>query len=186
MFYANKKTLFDEVEGARDFINKGIVISEKHGTVYVKNVNHAQAYINGTITEGTLKAPFQLTSLPALVAVPPTIAPTAPGDEAPPPPPAGVPVTLNDLGPASKRHDINPEMIKRKSEAVLRHYTDRITNTELRIQINNTHVHDGVAFILATEQKVHTPNSVRNTAVTARALCHAAGSSQGRTDGHQY
>ena len=42
-FYGNKKLLFDEVEGARDFITKGIVISEKHGTVYVSNVNHAQA-----------------------------------------------------------------------------------------------------------------------------------------------
>ena len=69
-YYVNKKLLFDEVEGARDFITKGIVISEKHGTVYVNNVNHAQAYISSTITEGTLEAPFQLASLPALVAVP--------------------------------------------------------------------------------------------------------------------
>ena len=43
-----KKLLYDKVDGARDFITKGIVISEKHGTVYVSNVNHAQAYINGT------------------------------------------------------------------------------------------------------------------------------------------
>ena len=78
-YYGNKKLLFDEVEGARDFITKGVVISEKHGTVYVNNVNHAQAYINGTITEGTLEAPFKLTSLPALEAVQSVIAPTAPG-----------------------------------------------------------------------------------------------------------
>ena len=48
-------------------------------------------------------------------------------------------------------------MIKRKSEAIIRHFTDRITNNELRIQINNTHGHDGVAFILATEHKMNTP-----------------------------
>ena len=63
-YYGNKKLLFDEVEGARDFITKGVVISEKHGIVYVNNVNHAQAYINGTITEGTLEAPFKLASFP--------------------------------------------------------------------------------------------------------------------------
>ena len=155
-----KALVFDEVEGARDFITKGIVISEKHGTVYVSNVNHAQAYINGTITEGTLEAPFELTSLPALVAVPSVTAPTAPGVPAPPPLPPVLPVSLDDLGPASKRLAINPEMLKRKAEATLRHFTDRITNTELRLQINNTHGHDGVAFLRATEQKMTTPNSV--------------------------
>ena len=102
-YYVNKKLLFDEVEGTRDFITKGIVISEKHGTVYVSNVNHAQAYINGTITEGTLEAPFKLTSLPALVAVQSVITPTAPGAPAPPPLPPVLPVSLDDLGPASKR-----------------------------------------------------------------------------------
>ena len=48
-YFINKKLLHDEVDGSRDFINKEIVISEKHGTVYVNNVNHAQAYLNGTI-----------------------------------------------------------------------------------------------------------------------------------------
>ena len=40
-FNVGKKLLYDKVEGARDFITKGIVISEKHGTIYVSNVNHA-------------------------------------------------------------------------------------------------------------------------------------------------
>ena len=59
-YYANRKLLCDKVAGARDFISKGIVTSEKHGTVFVNNVNHAQAYINGTITEGTLEAPLNV------------------------------------------------------------------------------------------------------------------------------
>ena len=68
-FHVNKKLLFDEVKGARDLIQKGVVISENQGTVFVHNLNHAQAYINGTITEGTLEEPFNLSSLPALEAV---------------------------------------------------------------------------------------------------------------------
>ena len=132
-FYVNKNFLLDEIESARDLITRGIVISEKHGTIFVSNVNHAQAYISSTITEGTLEAPFQLASLPALVAVPAPAARTAPGVPPPPPAPAVLPILLEDLGPASKRLDINPEMIKRKSEAILRHFTDRITNNELRI-----------------------------------------------------
>ena len=60
-YYANRKLLCNKVAGARDFISKGIVTStEKHGTVFVNNVNHAQAYINGTITEGTLEEPVRL------------------------------------------------------------------------------------------------------------------------------
>ena len=138
-FNVNKKLLFDEVKGARDLITKGVVISEKQGIVFVNNVNHAQAYINGTITEGTLEEPFKLSSLPALEAVQSVIAPTAPGAPTLPFLPPFLPVTLEDLGPASKRLAINPEMLIRKAEAVLRHFTDRISNTELRLQVNNTH-----------------------------------------------
>ena len=167
-YYANRKLLYDKVAGARDFISKGIVTSEKHGTVFVNNVNHAQAYINGTITEGTLEAPFRHTSLPALEAVQSVITPAAPGAHTLHPLPSAFPVTLDDLGPASKRLTINPEMLEQTNEAILRHFTDRITNTELRLQINNTYGHDGVAFIIATEKKLNMPNSVRNSSATAR------------------
>ena len=107
-FNVGKKPLYDKVEGARDFITKGTVVSEKHGTIYVSNVNHAQAYLDDAIMEGTLEAPFVLASLPALYAVPPVAAPVAPGSMAPPPLPAAMPATLDDLGPASKRLAINP------------------------------------------------------------------------------
>ena len=59
-------------------------------------------------------------------------------------------------------------MLKQKAEAILRHFTVRITNTELRLQINNTYGHDGVAFIIATEQRLNMTNSVRNSSATAR------------------
>ena len=45
-FNVNKKLLYDKVEGARDFITKGTVVSEKHGTIYVSNLNHTQAYLD--------------------------------------------------------------------------------------------------------------------------------------------
>ena len=111
-FNVGKKLLYDKVEGARDFITKGTVVSEKHGTIYVSNVNHAQAYLDDAIMEGTLEAPFQLTSLPALYAVPPVAAPVAPGAMAPPPLPAAMPVTLDNLGPAGKRFAINESTLR--------------------------------------------------------------------------
>ena len=137
--HVNRKLLFDEVKGARDLIQKGVVISENQGTVFVHNLNHAQAYINGTITEGTLEEPFKLSTLPALEVVQSVIAPTAPGAPTLSLLPPFLPVTMEDLGPASKRLAINPEMLVRKAEAVLRHFTNRISNTELRLQVNNTH-----------------------------------------------
>ena len=67
---------------------------------------------------------------------------------------------MEDLGPASKRLAINPEMIARKAEAVLRHFTDRISNTELRLRVNNSHGQDGVAFLIAIQQELNTPSPI--------------------------
>ena len=75
-YYANKKTLYDEVEGSREFIQYGIVISKKSGTISATSLAHVQAYLDGTIVAGTLSAPFDPASLPALVAV--SVAATAP------------------------------------------------------------------------------------------------------------
>ena len=82
--------------------------------------------------------------------------------------PPFLPVTLEDLGPASKRLAINPKMLVRKAENILRHFTDRISNTELRLQVNNSHGQDGVAFLTAIEQELNTPSSIRDTTATAR------------------
>ena len=49
---ANKKTLYDEVEGAREFIQYGIVITEKSGTISATSLAHVQAYLNGSIVAG--------------------------------------------------------------------------------------------------------------------------------------
>ena len=59
-------------------------------------------------------------------------------------------------------------MIARKAEAVLRHFTDRISNTELRLRVNNSHGQDGVAFLTAIEQELNTPSSIRDATAAAR------------------
>ena len=62
-FLLNRRDLFDAVIGARQFIRYGISVDKK---VSVMNLRHAQAYLNGTIIEGTLDVPFSIASLPLL------------------------------------------------------------------------------------------------------------------------
>ena len=167
-YYANKKTLFDEVEGAREFIQYGIVISEKSGNISASSLAHVQAYLNGTIVAGTLSAPFDPASLPALVAV--SVAASAPTTAgAPTPPPILVmPSKVEQLGPDADRFKINRELVARKSESILRHFTDRITNQSLRIATVEAVNYSGRQFIVNMEAKMNRADSVKNTAASAR------------------
>ena len=54
-FHVNKKLLFDEVKGARDLIQKGVVISKNQGTVFVHNLNHELL-----ATQTVYRAPYPL------------------------------------------------------------------------------------------------------------------------------
>ena len=147
-YYANKKTLYDEVEGSREFIQYGIVISEKSGTISASSLAHVQAYLDGTIVAGTLSAPFDPASLPALVAV--SVAASAPTTAgAPAPPPILVmPTRVEQLGPDADRFKINRELVARKSEFILRHFTDRISNQSLRITTVEAVNYSGRQFIV--------------------------------------
>mgnify|MGYP006080335089 CR=1 FL=1 len=50
-FLLNRRDLYDTVNGARQFVRFGITVDKK---VSVRSLQHAQAYLNGTIIEGTL------------------------------------------------------------------------------------------------------------------------------------
>ena len=98
-YYSNKRALFDEHKEARRFITHGIVTSDK-GYISVTSLAHAQAYLNGTLTVGTLDTPFLTATLPALTPmVPPAPVPVPGGPPAPPPMPPFLPTRLSDLGP---------------------------------------------------------------------------------------
>jgi hypothetical protein len=84
--------LFDAVNGARQFIRYGISVDKK---VSVMNLRHAQAYLNGTIIEGTLAEPFSIDKLPALQAVAQQTAPVTNTTAAP-----AQPATVNTAGTA--------------------------------------------------------------------------------------
>ena len=60
-FLLNRRDLYDTVNGARQFVRFGITVDKK---VSVRSLQHAQAYLNGTIIEGTLDVPFSIASLP--------------------------------------------------------------------------------------------------------------------------
>ena len=51
-FLLNRRDLYDTVNGARQFVRFGITVDKK---VSVRSLQHAQAYLNGTIIEGTLE-----------------------------------------------------------------------------------------------------------------------------------
>ena len=61
-YTSNLKMLYNEVAGAREFCTSGLVVSDKK--VSVISVQHAQAYMDGTLEQGTLNSPFDATTLP--------------------------------------------------------------------------------------------------------------------------
>ena len=75
--------LYNEVAGAREFCTSGLVVSDKK--VSVISVQHAQAYMDGTLERGTLDNPFDAATIPVectpvapIAAAPPAGAPAAP------------------------------------------------------------------------------------------------------------
>ena len=155
-YYANKRALFDELKAARRYVTHGIVTSDK-GHISVMSLEHGQAYLNGTLTVGTIDAPFRTATLPALTPVaPPAPAAMLGGPPPPPPLPPFLPTRLSDLGPDADRLRINPETCGEMAEKVIRHFTDRISNQLLRRRTVESNANDGAAFITAMELKMAT------------------------------
>ena len=170
-FFSNQKTLFDEVDGSREFITCGIVVSDRK--VSVKNIMHAQAYMNGTIVRGTLQNPFDVSSLPAVCTD--VIQPAAVGTPAivvgaPPALPTMItPTSLAELGPDAARFQIAPEICEGMEQDILRHWTDQILDKSLRIETVELHSNKGTVFIRQTEEEMNRPDSSKNAAASARA-----------------
>ena len=64
--------------------------------------------------------------------------------------------------------EVAPEQITNMQEQILRHFTDRIENQQLRITLVELHENDGTKFIRATEAKMNKPDSAKNAAANAR------------------
>ena len=54
--------LFQEIPEARQYIESGVLVGSKTVTVY--SLAHVQTYVNGDYERGTLKAPFDFSTLP--------------------------------------------------------------------------------------------------------------------------
>ena len=159
-FYSNLKSLYDEVEDAQLYVEKGIVCNSK-GDISVSNLAHAQAYLNDTITLGTLDAPFELSSLPALTRVPAPLRPADPTTGAPAATidPPIIPTALSQLGTGHERVRLNKETCERMGVTVLRHFTDKITNQGLRRSTVAAANNSGLKFITDMQAKMNRADS---------------------------
>ena len=102
-YMLNSRALLQEIPEARQFIESGVLVGSKTVTVY--SLAHAQAYINGDYARGTLKAPFDFSTLPAQctpISTPVAAAVSSDDEEgaipSTPPSTERIPTTLADLG----------------------------------------------------------------------------------------
>ena len=166
-YTSNLKMLYNEVAGAREFCTSGLVVSDKK--VSVISVQHAQAYMDGTLEQGTLNSPFDATTLPdqctpvaPIVAAPPAGAPAA---QAPAP---IIPTSIKELA-GGDRFQVAPETIAQREEDILRHFTDRITDAHLRVEIVEEHDNQGTRFIRNMTAKMARHDSTKMAAASTRA-----------------
>ena len=61
-YMLNLRALFQEIPEARQYIESGVLVGSKTVTVY--SLAHVQTYVNGDYERGTLKAPFDFSTLP--------------------------------------------------------------------------------------------------------------------------
>ena len=130
-YMLNLRALFQEIPEARQYIESGVLVGSKTVTVY--SLAHVQTYVNGDYERGTLKAPFDFSTLPneCTPISKPVAAAESPEDAdsaqpSTPPSTEFIPTTLADLGVDTKRFVVAPEVIIQFEDQILRHWTNKI------------------------------------------------------------
>ena len=146
----NLRALFQEIPEARQYIESGVLAGSKTVTVY--SLAHVQTYVNGDYERGTLKSPFDFSTLPdecTPISKPVAAAESPEGEESAQPstPPSTefIPTTLADLGVDTKRFVVAPEVIIQFEDQILRHWTNKILDDYLQREILAEHNHRGMA-----------------------------------------
>ena len=120
----NLRALFQEIPEARQYIESGVLVGSKTVTVY--SLAHVQTYVNGDYERGTLKSPFDFSTLPdecTPISKPVAAAESPEGEDSAQPstPPSTefIPTTLADLGVDTKRFVVAPEVIIQFEDQIL-------------------------------------------------------------------
>ena len=147
----NLRALFQEIPEARQYIESGVLVGSKTVTVY--SLAHVQTYVNGDYERGTLKSPFDFSTLPdecTPISKPVAAAESPEGEESAQPstPPSTefIPTTLADLDVDTKRFVVAPEVIIQFEDQILRHWTNKILDDYLQREILAEHNHRGTAY----------------------------------------
>ena len=99
-----------------------------------------------------------------IVAAQPAGAPAAPI----PPGIMYIPTSIKDLA-GGDRFQVAPETIAQREEDILRHFTDRITDAHLRVEIVEEHNNQGTRFIRQMTAKMARHDSTKMAAASTRA-----------------
>ena len=171
----NLRALFQEIPEARQYIESGVLVGSKTVTVY--SLAHVQTYVNGDYDRGTLKSPFDFSTLPdkcTPISKPVAAAESPEGEESAQPstPPSTefIPTTLADLGVDTKRFVVAPEVIIQFEDQILRHWTNKILDDYLQREILAEHNHRGTALIRAMEKEMVSTDPDKNSASTIRQV----------------
>jgi len=174
-YMLNSRALLQEIPEARQFIESGVLVGSKTVTVY--SLAHAQVYIDGDYARGTLKAPFDFSTLPVQctpISKPVAAAASSDDEESAPPstPPSTehIPTTLADLGADTKRFVIAPEVILQFEDQTLRHWTNRVTDDYLQRELLADYNHRGTTLIRAMEKEMISTDADTNSASTIRQV----------------
>jgi len=174
-YMLNLRALFQEIPEARQYIESGVLVGSKTVTVY--SLAHVQAYVNGNYERGTLKSPFDFSTLPdecTPISKPVAAAESSEDEESAQPstPPSieFIPTTLADLGVDTKRFVVAPEVIIQFEDQILRHWTNKILDDYLQREILAEHNHRGTALIRAMEKEMVSTDPDKNSASTIRQV----------------
>ena len=177
-YMRNQRALFNDVEGARQFLQSGVIVGTK--SVTVLSLPHLQVYVTGDYVKGTLEAPFDFSTLPdkcTPILVPDKAATPAEGTEgAPSTPPLKevIPTTIAELAELLdfdvKRFTVAPEMIAQFDERIVRHWTTQITCDHLQRETLDDCNNRGTTFIILMEKEMSSRDQDKNSASTLRLM----------------
>ena len=174
-YMLNLRALFQEIPEARQYIESGVLVGSKTVTVY--SLAHVQTYVNGDYERGTLKSPFDFSTLPdecTPISKPVAAAESPEGEEgaqpSTPPSTEFIPTTLADLDVDTKRFVVAPEVIIQFEDQILRHWTNKILDDYLQREILAEHNHRGTALIRAMEKEMVSTDPDKNSASTIRQV----------------
>jgi len=124
--------------------------------------NGARSSLDNPFDAATL--PVECTPVAPIAAAPPAGAPAAPI----PPIILFTPTSIKDLA-GGDRFQVAPETIDQREEDILRHFTDRVTDAHLRIEIVEEHGNKGTRFIRHMTVKMGRHDSTKMAAASTRA-----------------